>query len=344
MARRLSTPDLIEMCRVLRHYLGAGLTLRDVFRQQARSGPAAVRAVANRISASVDEGNDLQEALKNEADVFPALFISMISVAEHSGMLPEVFQDLERYYTRQLKIRRDFIASITWPVIQLILGVIIIALMVLVLGMIAESRPGSEPFDPLGLGLLGPRGAMVIIGGAVGIAAGIFGAYYFVTRVLRKQSAVDGFFLKQPVIGPCMRSLALARFCMALRLTTETGMSITNALKLTLKATSNGAFEKATDIIVGGVRKGSDLTTALKRSGLFPLDFLHIMEVAEESGTLSEVMRRQTEHYDEEAGRRLATLASVAGYAVWFMVGGIMVWTIFRIFMSYIAIIEKMMH
>ncbi len=39
---RLPLSSLIELCRVLRHYLGAGLTLRDVFRQQT--------AAATRIS------------------------------------------------------------------------------------------------------------------------------------------------------------------------------------------------------------------------------------------------------------------------------------------------------
>src|SRR5262245_60094398 len=39
---RLSLSVLIELCRTLRHYLGAGLTLPDVFRQQAKRGPGAV--------------------------------------------------------------------------------------------------------------------------------------------------------------------------------------------------------------------------------------------------------------------------------------------------------------
>jgi type II secretory pathway component PulF len=106
---------------------------------------------------------------------------------------------------------------------------------------------------------------------------------------------------------------------------------------LSLRATGNGAYERAIDVIVGNVRKGKDLTTALARSRIFPIEFLHIMDVAEESGSLTEVMRRQAIHYDEEAGRRLAVLASTAAYAVWIVVGGLMVWTIFRIFTMYIS-------
>jgi type IV pilus assembly protein PilC len=337
LSRRLPTGALIELCRVLRHYLNAGLMLRDVFRQQARSGPAAARPVAARISTAIEQGDDLQEALKREEGVFPILFVSMVSVAEHTGMLPEVFQDLERYFTRQQKLRRDFISRITWPIIQLVLGVLVVAMMVLILGLIAEARPGEKPLDPLGLGLYGPRGAMIILGTAAGIATSIAVAYFVITRVMRKQSVLDTILLRQPVIGPCMQALAMARFCLALKLTSETGMSIGKALDLSLKATSNGAFEGASKGIVYSVSQGIDLTTALAASGVFPTEFVHIMEVAEESGEVTNVMRRQAEHYDEEAGRRLAILASTAAYGVWTVVGGLMVWTIYRIFTMYVS-------
>lgn len=337
MPRRLPTKVLIEMCRVLRHCVGAGLMLRDVFRQQAKSGPVAARPVAGRISDALEGGDDLQEALKHEVGVFPPLLVEMVAVAEHTGMLPEVFGDLERYYTRQLKLWRTFLSRIFWPVLQLVLGVLVVALMVLILGFIAEARPGTPPLDPLGLGLTGKRGALIILLGAASAAASIAVTYFVITRVFRKQSALDRWLLRLWVIGPCMEALALARFCLALKLTSETGMSIGEALKLSLKATGNGAFEGATGVIVSGVRKGMDLSVALARSGLFPVEYLHIMEVAEESGSLPDVMRRQADHYDEEAGRRLAALAATSAYAVWFVVGGLMVWTIIRIFTMYIS-------
>ncbi len=337
MSRRLPTSALVELCRVLRHYLSAGLLLRDVFRQQARKGPAAVRPVAGRISEAIEQGDDLHDALAREPGFFPHLFVSMVSVAEHTGMLPEVFHDLERYYARQQKLRRDFLSRITWPVVQLVVGVLVVALMVLILGLIAESRPGEKPLDPLGLGLTGPRGALIILGTAAGAATALAAAYLVVTRVLRQKSRLDGFLLWLPAVGPCLQALAMARFCLALKLTSETGMSVTGALKLSLAATGNGAFEAGGDGILGDVRKGNDLTTALGRSGLFPVTFIHIMEVAEESGKLTEVMRRQADHYDEESGRRLSALASTAAYGVWVCVGALIVWTIFRIFTMYIS-------
>src|SRR5688500_16515764 len=65
-SRRLSLSALIELCRVLRHYLGAGLSLPQVFRQQERRGPATVRAAAARIAGRLEGGDALETALKDE--------------------------------------------------------------------------------------------------------------------------------------------------------------------------------------------------------------------------------------------------------------------------------------
>src|SRR5256885_5711599 len=82
---------LIELSRSLRHYLAAGLSLVDVFRQQAKRGPAAVRPVAESIAKDLEQGHDLERALKKHKTAFPPLFLSLASVGEQSGNMPEIF-------------------------------------------------------------------------------------------------------------------------------------------------------------------------------------------------------------------------------------------------------------
>jgi type II secretory pathway component PulF len=112
---------------------------------------------------------------------------------------------------------------------------------------------------------------------------------------------------------------------------------IGQALRLSFRAASNSAFEKRGEAALATVRQGDDLTLALTRTGLFPEDFLHIVAVAEEAGTLSEVMAHQADHYHEEAERRLATLTSLASGAVWVIVATTLVICIFRLYGSYIG-------
>ncbi|HEY7328753.1 MAG TPA: type II secretion system F family protein [Gemmataceae bacterium] len=340
LSSRPSLSDVIELCRSLRHYLGAGLSLVDAFRHQAKSGAARVRPVAGRIAVALERGDSLEDTLRREQTVLPTLFLSLASVGEHTGMLAEVFGELERYFTRQRKLWRQFFSLSLWPITQFVMAIFVIAGLILIMGVIADIR-GGEPLDPLGLGLAGPSGAMIFLCVVWGLITGLAAIYWLVTRRLGGAAAVERFLLGVPALGPCLRALALSRFCMALRLTTETGMSIVQAMRLSLSATGNSAFTARAEEIGAELRHGEEMTSALTKSGLFPQEFLHMIAVAEESGTLDQVLAHQTEYYQEESGRRLATLTSLAGFAVYGFVGLVIVVAIFRIFNWYIGLLNS---
>src|SRR5437867_1391962 len=71
---------LMRFCRLVRHGLSAGLPLVDVFRQQAQRGPLPLRPTIDAITAKLEHGDSLEDALKAEGDRLPALFVSMAVV------------------------------------------------------------------------------------------------------------------------------------------------------------------------------------------------------------------------------------------------------------------------
>ncbi len=166
--------------------------------------------------------------------------------------------------------------------------------------------------------------------------------YVVLTRVLEKQRQVDAWLLRLPVLGPCMQALALTRFCLALRLTLETGMSTQRALRLSLRATGNAAFAESYPIVKEHIEKGEELVTALTATRLFPLDFRNILANAEEGGRMTEVLAHQTQQYQEEASRRLTILTVVASWLVWLAVAILIVVIIFRIVLSYLTLLDQL--
>lgn len=337
---RLPSGSLADLCRNLRHYLHAGLTLRDAVRSLSTKGPANVRAVVGRIGERLERGETLEDCLRPEAHHFPPLFTSLVVVGEKTGMLVEVFGELERHYARQQKLQREFISRITWPVMQFFIAVFVLAGMIYLIGALSRGQgPGTKPFDPLGLGLSGEFGAMVFLGTIFGGLA-LVGSAFLLARKILGQGNLDAHLLRIPAIGPCLLSLAMARFCTALRLTMDTAMPIGQALKLCLLASGNQAFTAWTKVIQQRLRQGESLTQVLAGTGLFPELFMSSLAVAEESGQVPEVMKRLGESYHEEAGRRLTALTAVAGYGVWLFVAGLMVVAIFRMALAYINLLN----
>jgi len=339
MFSRLSLSALVEMCRVLRHYLGAGLPLEEVFRQQMMRGPSSVRPIAARVALVLRRGGSLESALEKEKKHFPPIFLAMARVGERTGMLPEVFSDLEHHFVGQQKLRRRFISLTAWPLIQFMLAVGVLALLIFVLGMFEAQDLKGQRYDPLGLGLFGAEGAGIFLGIVFG---SLFGAW-LLCWLLGKLLPVtfrDRVLLAVPVVGGCLRDLALSRFCLALRLTTDSGMSIGKAIRLSMEATGNAAFVAASPAAERTVAEGDDLTLALERTGRMPEDFLRIIQVAEASGTLTEVLRHQGEHYQETAGRRMAVATVLFSILIWLGVGASIIFVIFRLFSYYLGLIN----
>jgi type IV pilus assembly protein PilC len=336
---RLPLSSLIELCRTLRHYLSSGLTLLDVFRQESKPGRGALQPVAARICRCLEQGDDLEKALKQEQAAFPPLFVALVSVGEQTGNLPEVCRELEEYFLLQKKLRGQFVAMIAWPVLQFNLAIFVIAGLLFAMGVVAEMT-NSKPIDPLGLGLVGGTGALLWLVLVYGTLAGLLGLYLAATRLLRQQAAVDALLLRLPVVGGCVRALAMTRFCLALGLTLETAMPMRQALRLSLRASGNEAFVARTDVVLDALRRGDDVAVALAGSRLFAEEFVHIVEVAEESGRLAEEMQRQTVHYQEESSRRLTVLNMLAGFGVWLLVAVLIIIAIFRIAMVYLNALD----
>jgi type IV pilus assembly protein PilC len=319
---------LAVWCRAIRHGHGAGLTLVRMFEMQARSGPMALRPAAGRIAARLDGGQSLEDALTAEVPNLPELFVSLAAVGERSGRIPEVFGQLEEYYRLQASVRREFRAQAMWPAAQFVGAVVVIALAIFFLGILAP--PGQEPTAPIGFGLTGTSGAVLFVVVIAGVVGGILLAIKVFTSTVAKQAAFEAWLLRVPVVGPFVRAAALSRFCMGLRLTLDSSMSVGKALRLSLKTTGNAAFEAQADKIVKRVRKGEELAKSIGMNPIFPVEFVAALTVGEVSGQVPEVMAKQADYYHEEAVRRMRALSRALAGGVYAMVAIFIIIAIFR--------------
>ena len=138
-----------------------------------------------------------------------------------------------------------------------------------------------------------------------------------------------------------MQSFAIARFSWAFALTQQTGMPIARSLESSFRATSNGAYVGASPQVCELVLNGEELGAALDDSGLFPDEFLSIVNVAETSGTVPEALARLSPQFEEQARRSLAALAVTVGWLVWVAVAMLIIYIIFSFFIQYVGLINR---
>src|SRR5262249_51641063 len=201
-----------------------------------KTGDAGCRRRLVAVREEVQQGTDIAQALREQGRYFPELMIDMVSVGEQTGSLPEVLDGLADHYENVVRLRRMLIAMITWPAIQLVAAILIIALVIYILGILSPpTASGQKPVDILGLGLMGTTGAIKWLTMSFGSIFAILGGYYLVASVFRSKRFLDGLLMKIPVLGGCMRSFAIARFSWAFALTQQTGMPIDRSLELSFR-------------------------------------------------------------------------------------------------------------
>lgn len=333
-SNRLPAAALAEHCRGLRYYLDAGLTLVQAMKNQGKKGPAAVRPHAERMAQRLAKGDSFAEVLQEQGDRFPPIYRTLANVAEETGKLPEALRELEGYFQLQQKLWRDFVAQITWPAIQYLLAVLIVAGLMYVLGELLPANPISV------LGMKGSVSALAFIGLNVLAVAGIVGGYWFVSEVVKAGGAVDRFLLRVPYLGGCLEALALSRFSLAMGIMVDAGTPIGEAAKLGLRATSNHAYAERAEPTARLIKGGDTLTEALREQRLFPSDYLDIVETAEVGGKEPQAFEKLAEQNYETATRRMRTLAAVASKLVWALVAVFIIILIFNIAMQYVGILD----
>ena len=338
-ASRVPPGTLAIVSRSLATMLESGIQIRKAIGIASKKAMhAPTKKVLREISDAIQGGSDISQALREHGNFFPTLFIEMVTMAEETGSLPEVLRHLAEHYEANIRMKKELIGSLIWPVFQLVAAIFVIAILILVLGLIG----GDDDISNIVFGLKGPTDAMIWLTGTLGTFAAMFAVWLMIQKAAQAKAIVDPMLLMVPVLGRCMRSFAIARFSWSYYLTQQTGMPVNRSLQGSLKATGNGAFVSQTPFITSAVMEGSSLTESLKQSRLFPVEFLEMVSVAEESGTVPEALHRLSPHFEEDARRALKILTSAISVVVWLFVAGFIIFFVFKVMLTYIGMINDL--
>ncbi|HEY1186270.1 MAG TPA: type II secretion system F family protein [Gemmata sp.] len=329
-------PALVEWCRTLRFSLSAGLDPVKIFKQQSKSGPRPLRALAAEFAKKLAKGSSLEDALEPHRDKFPPLFVELIAVGEQTGRLEDTFQELEQYYAATLTTQRNFRAQMMYPAVQFTAAVLVISGLILIIGMLGIKM------DPTGLGLSGPTGALTFLLCAAAFVGAIFFVLKAATENLRFRSRLEGMLLNVPGWGPALLAFAVLRFAVALRMCSEAGLRAEKTLHYCFRATCNARFQAGEGRAVAVAKRGGELLEAIDAARApFPTDFRETLFTGEETGNMSEVMERLADRLREDAERKMKGAAQATGYMIYGMVALMIIFFIFRIASTYLGALNN---
>lgn len=311
----VSESALREATRSLSVMLNARLPLIEALRTtRSQVDDEMLADVLGEVIRSVEGGTTLGDSLAAHDDVFGRLFVHMVRVGEHAGILANVLDQLATYLERRSTLKRRVRLAFVYP--GLILTVALGATMFLLTVIVPTFADVFASFDTelpaatqfvLGISDL-LRGHTVLLGlGSIGVILGIRAALSTdVGKRLR-----DTVALRAPLFGGLVRGAITAQVCRTLGTLLSNGVGLVTALDIQRQSASNVHVRASLDAMVESVRRGDALTQGMAQSDVFPEMVVRMIQAGEKTAELDTMLLRAAEHYESNVDAITDTLSAI---------------------------------
>lgn len=312
----VSLTEKIMMTRNLEVMFATGLSLVksfDILSSQARN--KKMKSALLDIKEKINKGNDLSDALNAYPDIFSELFVNMVKIGEESGTLDEVFQILSLQFQKEHQLKSKIRNSMIYPSIILmvmaVVGLVMVMFVLPSLKIFFTTLNADIPIYTKVLLYLGDylfRHWYLLI--LVPILLFIF--IFLVLKTKKGKQTLDVFLLKLPIIAPIVKKNNSAFLIRSLSSLISSGVPLTRSLEISSKIVGNYYFKEAVIKAAEKIKKGEKLSNALKSDqAIFPFGVIEMMEVGEETGKTSIVLKKLADFYEEEAVNAVEKLTTL---------------------------------
>ena len=329
--RAVKRKDLIGFCFHMQQMTRAGLPILEALADLRDSveHPIFKEVIANLIT-SVEVGKTLSEAMAEYPDVFDDVFVSLISVGEESGELPEVLHKL----TESLKWHDEIMSKAKTVIIYpAFVGVVVLGVMLFMMLFVVPQM--VDFIKEMGQDL--PIHTRALIGFSNFLVNHWWWAVPlpFVVLLLMKVQAnrsesfryvVDGWKLKAWYIGPVTSKIVLSRFASYFALCYASGLDVIASLRISEDIAGNAVMRKGIEKISSGIADGKSLSAAIEATDLFPPLVTRMVKMGESTGELDNALANVSYFYDREVTESIDRLKAMIEPAMTVVLGAIMGW------------------
>lgn len=309
--KRVSFSDLVTVTRQLATMVSAGLVLSeaiDILEEQQTSGN--FKNVLAEVSQDIKGGLTLAQALRKHPDVFPNLYVNLVSSGESSGTLDKVLIRMADNLEKEREFRARVRGALIYPVVVITMMIIVMFIMMIFVIPKLTSLYSQTSLDlPLPTKILIATSNFMVNFWWTLILAGV-GAYLALRRWQKRPEgklAIDTLLLKVPIVGKIITNVSLANFTRTFGLLVAAGIPLLGAIKIVEDVTENGVFRNALKDAYSGVERGLSFS-ALLLSPVFPRIIGQMVRVGEETGKIDEIFFKLSDYFESEADHMVKNL------------------------------------
>lgn len=310
-----SAREVTQITRELATLIGAGQTVEGALEMAiADRSSRRLTGALERVLDRVRTGSALSDALAQEPESFPRLYVAMVRAGEASGRLEESLAELAAMRERQAALSAKLVSALIYPALLVLtsLGALTL-LMTLVV-------PQFEPlFAQAGAQLPASTRVVLAVAGfmrtqGVTLLLALLAGLILLSWLLRREAprrGLDRLLLGLPGIGRLMRERITAQLTRGLASLLAGGLDLPTVLGMSRDLVANRSVQVSLEQVIVGVRQGRPLSDCLAESGVLVPMALKMLRVGEESGRLKAVAAHLADAFEERVATRLARLVAI---------------------------------
>ena len=310
---KVGNKDLVMFCFQMHQLSSAGVPLLECLNDLRESNDNPYfQKVLGSISAEVEGGKVLSQAMAEHPNIFNEVFISLVHAGEQTGQLPLVFdnlfetirwQDELMSQTKKLLAYPAFVAVVVFGAVAFLMSYLVPQMASFLRNMGQELPLNTQFLIALSNAFVGYwwlfMGVPILMAIAVAaiIKANPVARYRF-----------DMVKLNLPVTGPIMQKIIMARFARYFALMYQTGIPILDAIKICERIVGNRVVADALSRAHAQISAGDSMSESFRNAGLFPHLVVRMIKVGESTGALDKSLLNISYFYDRDVNDSMQKL------------------------------------
>jgi general secretion pathway protein F len=304
--------------------LDAGLGMVDTLRTLSqKERDSAARLALEAVTRDVIEGMPLSTALANRGGVFPPLLVASVSASEQTGDLVSALRRFSTHLESMRMLRGKLVGAAIYPALLLAVGsLVVIFLLGVVVPRFAVLLEGASKKLPLASRLLLGWGKSVaahpglFLGGFVTVVILIV---YGLLRAARSGWQIPGL-QRAWLVGKLVRLFRHAQFYRTSAMLVQGGIPVLRAFDM-----GRQLLAEEDQLALDGARRqiaeGRPIGPALAQAQIADTVALRMLEVAQRTGRLADVLARIAAFQEAELNRAIDLTARLVEPALMIFIG-----------------------
>jgi len=265
--------------------LTAGLPLLKSLESVSTNSPSLkLKHYARSLAAFISKGGSISEAMEKVPGISDLFIINMVRLGETTGFIDARFKEITSFLEKINTFRMQFLTHLIYPTIIFHAGVLLPPLFYLFTG-------NPERYFIVILSVLLPIYGLVMISAIL----------YLLLRNVKEIVFVYDFIVAIiPIISGLVRKSAISRFTRAFACLYDAGLGVSRGIEFAAAACGNSAIAPRLAAMVPVIDRGATMSEAMNGSRLFPSMALQMISTGEETGDVSQLLRKVSEYLDEQ--------------------------------------------